>query len=117
MGLHVDTATSPAETGRLDRLETARRRQFASSHDVVSSLDRNDHGEIGAILHKVIADVVRVSLTEKGKDACDVVSALYQRQLGSIEAVGEVQRGNVQDLNKTLVRLDRFWSDQIRYRL
>jgi len=60
---------------------------------------------------------VRVSLTQKGKDACDVVSALYQRQLGSIEAVGEVRRGDVQELNKTLVRLERFWSDQIRYRL
>lgn len=60
---------------------------------------------------------VRVSLTAKGKDACDVVNALYQRQLGSIEAVGEVSRSSVQDLNKTLVRLERFWSDQIRYRL
>jgi len=60
---------------------------------------------------------VRVSLTQKGKDACDVVSALYQRQLGSIEAVGEVRRDDVQELNRTLVRLERFWSDQIRYRL
>ena len=60
---------------------------------------------------------VRVSLTQKGMDACDVVTGLYQRQLGSIEAVGEVQRDDVQDLNKTLVRLERFWSDQIRYRL
>ena len=60
---------------------------------------------------------VRVSLTDKGKDACDLVSSLYQRQLGSIEAVGEVNRADVQDLNKTLVRLERFWSDQIRYRL
>jgi len=60
---------------------------------------------------------VRVSLTQKGKDACDVVSGLYHRQLGSIEAVGEVNRDDVVDLNKTLVRLERFWSDQIRYRL
>ena len=60
---------------------------------------------------------VRVSLTQRGKDACDIVSALYQRQLGSIEAVGEVHRDSVVDLNKTLVRLERFWSDQIRYRL
>jgi DNA-binding MarR family transcriptional regulator len=60
---------------------------------------------------------VRVSLTEKGKDACNVVTGLYQRQLGSIEAVGEVQRADVQELNKTLMRLERFWSDQIRYRL
>jgi DNA-binding MarR family transcriptional regulator len=60
---------------------------------------------------------VRVSLTQKGKDACDVVTALYERQLGSIEAVGEVRPGDVQELNRTLVRLERFWSDQIRYRL
>ncbi len=33
---------------------------------------------------------VRVSLTEKGKEACDVVQKLYQRQLGSVETVGEV---------------------------
>jgi DNA-binding MarR family transcriptional regulator len=60
---------------------------------------------------------VRVSLTEKGKHACDIVSGLYHRQLGSIEAVGEVRRDDVQELNRTLVRLERFWSDQIRYRL
>ena len=60
---------------------------------------------------------VRVSLTTKGKDACDVVQKLYQRQLGSIEAVGEVSNDDVRHLNRALVRLERFWSDQIRYRL
>jgi DNA-binding MarR family transcriptional regulator len=60
---------------------------------------------------------VRVSLTQKGKEACDVVSSLYERQLGSIEAVGEVKQEDVQSLNRSLMRLERFWSDQIRYRL
>jgi len=60
---------------------------------------------------------VRVSLTEKGKDACDIVQGLYERQLKSIESVGEVRRDDFQSLNKALVRLERFWSDQIRYRL
>ncbi len=60
---------------------------------------------------------VRVSLTEKGKDACEVVQGLYQRQMRSLEAVGEVRRDDIQALNKALVRLERFWSDQIRYRL
>jgi len=46
-----------------------------------------------------------------------VVQNLYQRQLGSIEAVGEVGRDDLERLNKSLVRLERFWSDQIRYRL
>ena len=60
---------------------------------------------------------VRVSLTDKGLDACDVVQGLYQRQLGSLQSVGEVNADDLERLNKSLVRLERFWSDQIRYRL
>lgn len=60
---------------------------------------------------------VRVSLTEKGKDACDIVQGLYKRQMSSLEAVGQVKQDDMQALNKALVRLERFWSDQIRYRL
>jgi DNA-binding MarR family transcriptional regulator len=60
---------------------------------------------------------VKVSLTPKGMSACDVVDKLYQRQLGSLEVVGEVNQGDVQGLNRALIRLERFWSDQIRYRL
>jgi len=60
---------------------------------------------------------VRVSLSPKGKEACAVVQRLYRRQLGSIEAVGEISSDDFRALNKALVRLERFWSDQIRYRL
>lgn len=60
---------------------------------------------------------VRVSLTQKGKDACLVVQKLYERQLASIEAVGQVSNDDVKSLNRALARLERFWSDQIRYRL
>jgi DNA-binding MarR family transcriptional regulator len=60
---------------------------------------------------------VRVSLTPKGLEARDVVSKLYNRQLGSVEAVGQVTAEDFRALNKALVRLERFWSDQIRYRL
>lgn len=60
---------------------------------------------------------VRVSLTEQGKTACEIVQGLYERQMGSIEAVGEIREQDVADLNRALVRLERFWSDQIRYRL
>ncbi len=61
--------------------------------------------------------MVRVSLTEKGKEACEVVHNLYERQLGSVEAVGEVSHDDVRGLNRALMRLERFWTDQIRYRL
>jgi DNA-binding MarR family transcriptional regulator len=55
---------------------------------------------------------VRVSLTEKGQ-----IRKLYQRQLSSVQSVGEVSQEDFSRLNKSLFRLERFWSDQIRYRL
>ncbi len=60
---------------------------------------------------------VRVSLTDKGIQACVVVEKLYRRQLGSVEQVGQVNHDDFKGLNKALVRLERFWTDQIRYRL
>ena len=60
---------------------------------------------------------VRVSLTEKGKEVCDIVDALYERQLGSIKQVGGLGEDELDGLNKSLMRLERFWADQIRYRL
>jgi DNA-binding MarR family transcriptional regulator len=60
---------------------------------------------------------VRVSLSAKGRQASDVVQKLYQRQLGSVETVGQVSGDEFKSVNKALARLERFWSDQIRYRL
>jgi len=60
---------------------------------------------------------VRVSLTEKGKHARETIQRLYQRQLGSVEQVGQIGMEEFKGLNKALVRLERFWTDQIRYRL
>jgi DNA-binding MarR family transcriptional regulator len=60
---------------------------------------------------------VRVSLTPKGVDARNVVQKLYQRQLGSVETVGQITSDDFKGLNRSLVRLERFWTDQIRYRL
>ncbi len=60
---------------------------------------------------------VRVSLTDKGLEASGVVEGLYQRQLGSLQKVGEVDNDDLQNLNRSLMRLERFWSYQISYRL
>lgn len=60
---------------------------------------------------------VRVSLTEKGTEVCEIVDALYERQLGSIKQVGGLAEAELIVLNQSLVRLERFWADQIRYRL
>lgn len=60
---------------------------------------------------------VRVRLTSKGEAICETVRRLYRRQLRSLGSVGEVGFDDLQDLNRVLMRLERFWSDQIRYRL
>ncbi len=60
---------------------------------------------------------VHVSLTEKGNEIRDVVTKLFDRHLESIEAVGNVTGQDFEDLNTSLRRLERFWLDQVRYRL
>jgi DNA-binding MarR family transcriptional regulator len=60
---------------------------------------------------------VRVSLTDKGKEIAKIVGELYQRHLLSIEKVGGLGEGEFKNLNKSLQRLERFWTDQILYRL
>jgi DNA-binding MarR family transcriptional regulator len=60
---------------------------------------------------------VRVSLTENGARIEQIVDKLYQRHIGSIEAVGGLNSEEFQRMNKSLQRLERFWTDQILYRL
>lgn len=60
---------------------------------------------------------VRVSLTEKGNEIAKVVGALYDRHIGSIEQVGGIGTDDFEKMNKLMQRLDRFWNDQILYRL
>jgi len=60
---------------------------------------------------------VHVSLTEKGNEIREVVTKLFDRHLESIEAVGNVTGQDFEDLNTSLRRLERFWLDQVRYRL
>jgi DNA-binding MarR family transcriptional regulator len=60
---------------------------------------------------------VRVRLTDKGQEVCQVVNNLYQRQLKSLQQVGGIGTDDLETLNKALIRLERFWTDQIRYQL
>jgi DNA-binding MarR family transcriptional regulator len=60
---------------------------------------------------------VRVSLTVKGQEIADIVGGLYERHIRSIEQVGGIAVDDFQMLNRSLQRLERFWTDQILYRL
>src|ERR1700759_3952557 len=60
---------------------------------------------------------VRIKLTEKGADVRDIVEQLYQKHVRTVEQVGGIGGDEVASLNKALHRLERFWTDQILYRL
>jgi DNA-binding MarR family transcriptional regulator len=60
---------------------------------------------------------VRVSLTEKGKDIRKIVASLFDRHVHLVEPAGGLQTSEFAVLNKALQRLERFWLDQVRYRL
>ena len=59
----------------------------------------------------------RISLTESGLEIRDHLASLFQRQLASVEQVGGVSFALIESTNKSLQRLERFWADQVRYRL
>ncbi len=60
---------------------------------------------------------VRVKLTPKGQAIRDRVDMLYNRQLQAVEEVVGLSVEEFDRLNKALTRLERFWTDQILYRL
>ena len=60
---------------------------------------------------------VRISLTEKGHEVHHIIANLYERHLKSIEKVGGLGCDDFDRLNRSLQKLERFWTDQILYRL
>jgi DNA-binding MarR family transcriptional regulator len=60
---------------------------------------------------------VRISLTDKGQQVHDIVSGLYEKHVKTVENIGGIHAEDFNRLNNALVRLERFWTDQIRYRL
>jgi DNA-binding MarR family transcriptional regulator len=60
---------------------------------------------------------VRIKLTERGREVRDIVSMLYEKHVRTVEQVGGISADEFAGLNKALQRLERFWTDQILYRL
>jgi DNA-binding MarR family transcriptional regulator len=60
---------------------------------------------------------VRIKLTEKGREVRNIVGALYEKHVRTVEQVGGITPDEFTTLNKSLHRLERFWTDQILYRL
>ncbi len=60
---------------------------------------------------------VRISLTDKGRDVHQIVKGLYEKHMGTISTIGGVSGDDFQRMNAALLKLERFWTDQIRFRL
>jgi DNA-binding MarR family transcriptional regulator len=60
---------------------------------------------------------VRIKLTDKGTEVREIVNSLYQKHIRTVEQVGGINAEEFSTLNKSLHRLERFWTDQILYRL
>jgi DNA-binding MarR family transcriptional regulator len=76
--------------------------------------------EMGYLHHarsRVDRRSVRISLTDKGSEVHKIIEELYQKHVRTIEQVGGIASNELQILNKALQRLERFWTDQILYRL
>jgi DNA-binding MarR family transcriptional regulator len=76
--------------------------------------------EMGYLHHarsRVDRRAVRISLTEKGREVHQIVKGVYAKHINTVEKIGGVSGDDFERLNNALGRLERFWTDQIRFRL
>lgn len=60
---------------------------------------------------------VRISLTAKGRELREIICALFDRHLTSLEPVARLDAAVLSNVTSALMRLERFWDDHVRYRL
>lgn len=58
---------------------------------------------------------VRVRLTEKGRHIRNVVSELFSRHADGLQHKGVLGHEGVHEITTVLKRVERYWTDQIRY--
>ncbi|MGC6499943.1 MAG: MarR family winged helix-turn-helix transcriptional regulator [Henriciella sp.] len=60
---------------------------------------------------------VRLRLTDRGLKVRARVEGLFDRQATALEPTASVRPDDLVQFNRTVSRLERFWSDQIRFQL
>jgi DNA-binding MarR family transcriptional regulator len=58
---------------------------------------------------------VRVKLTEKGRYVSNTVSELFERHAEGLEKKAVLSPAGIDEINESLRRVERYWTDQIRY--
>ena len=74
-------------------------------------------GYLHYVKSRIDRRTVRISLTEKGRDVQQAIAMLYDKHAQTVEQIGGVSAQEFSLLNNSLSRLERFWTDQIRYQL
>jgi DNA-binding MarR family transcriptional regulator len=76
--------------------------------------------ELGFLHHarsRIDRRSVRISLTERGKEIHRIVAAVYEKHARTVEQIGGIPCDDLARVNVSLQRLERYWTDQIKYRL
>lgn len=58
---------------------------------------------------------VRVRLTERGREIRDVVADLFARHAEGLQDKGVLGEDGLSEITNSLKRVERYWTDQIRY--
>lgn len=58
---------------------------------------------------------VRVRLTEKGRHVQNVVDELFARHADGLQSRKVLDEDGIEQINTSLRRVERYWTDQIRY--
>ncbi|KRS14708.1 MarR family transcriptional regulator [Roseovarius atlanticus] len=58
---------------------------------------------------------VRVRLTQKGRGIRDVVAGLFERHAEGLQSRGVITHDGIDQITGALRRVERYWTDQIRY--
>ncbi|MEO1110072.1 MAG: winged helix DNA-binding protein [Pseudomonadota bacterium] len=58
---------------------------------------------------------VRVRLTPRGREIRDIVSELFARHADGLQSRGVLAQEGIEDITGSLRRVERYWTDQIRY--
>ncbi len=58
---------------------------------------------------------VRVRLTDKGREIRDVIAKLFARHAEGLQSKGVLGEDGIEQITHALRRVERYWTDQIRY--
>jgi DNA-binding MarR family transcriptional regulator len=58
---------------------------------------------------------VRVKLTEQGRKIRNLVADLFARHADGLQQKGVLGADGIDDITRSLKRMERYWTDQIRY--